>query len=110
MNRMLSAIAALAVTAGTLTLAAPAYAGPREEALSISIEGLNPANPADVAQIDRKVRTAARNLCGSDLIQPVGMRAKAAACEEAVVADARSAVRLAAARQATPFRLALRAR
>jgi UrcA family protein len=110
MNRMLSTIAAIAVSAGTLTLAAPAYAGSGEEAFSISIEGLNPSNPADVAQIDRRVRTAARDLCGSDLVQPLRMRAKAEACEESVVADARSAVRLAAARQATPFRLALRAR
>jgi len=60
--------------------------------------------------LDRRIRTAARDICGSDLIQPLRQKERAAACEEAVTADARSAVRLAAARQGTPFRLALRAR
>jgi UrcA family protein len=110
MNRMLSALAAFAMTTGTLALAAPANAATADDAFSISIEGLNPSNPADAARIDRRVRTAAADLCGSNQIQPIRMRAMAAACEEAVVADARSAVQLAAVRQATPFRLALRVR
>jgi UrcA family protein len=107
---MLSAIAALAMTAGTLALTAPAQAASPGDAVSISIEGLNPADPSDAGHIDRRVRIAARGLCGSDLIQPIGLRAKAAACEEAVVADARASVRLAAAAKATPLRLALRLR
>jgi UrcA family protein len=110
MNRMLSAVAALAMTTGTLALAAPADAASPDDVVSISIEGLDPSNPADAARIDRRVRTAAAGLCGSDQIQPTRMREKAVACEAAVVADARSAVQLAAARQATPFRLALRVR
>jgi UrcA family protein len=110
MHRTLSALAALAMTAGTLALAAPAQAAPADDSVSISIEGLDPADPADAARIDRRVRTAAAGLCGSDLIQPIRMRQRAAACEEAVTADARNSVRLAAARQATPFRLALRVR
>jgi len=110
MNRMLSAIAAVAMTTGSLALAAPAAAAPADDAFSISIEGLNPSNPADAARIDRRVRTAAAGLCGSDQIQPTRMRKAAAECEQAVVADARSAVQLAAAHQATPFRLALRVR
>jgi len=110
MNRMLSAIAALAMTAGTLALAAPANAASADDSVSISIEGLNPSNPADAARIDRRVRSAAANLCGSNQIQPARMRAQAEACKEAVVADARSAVQVAAARQAAPFRLALHVR
>lgn len=110
MNRTLSALAALAMTAGTPALAAPARAASADDAVSISIEGLNPADPADAARIDRRVRTAAQGLCGSNLIQPIRMRERAAACEEAVTADARNSVRLAAAKQATPFRLALRVR
>jgi UrcA family protein len=110
MNRMLSALAAVALATGTAALAAPANAAPADNFVSISIEGLNPSNPADAARIDRRVRTAAANLCESDQIQPIRMRQNALACEQAVVADARSAAHLAAAKQATPFRLALRVR
>ena len=110
MNRMLSAIAALAMTAGTLAIAAPAQAAPADDVVSISLEGLDSADPADAAQIDRRIRSAAQNLCGSKLIQPVRLRERAAACESAVTADARSAVQVASARQSTPFRVALRVR
>jgi UrcA family protein len=110
MNRTLSAIAALAMTAGTFALSAPAQAAPADEPFSISIEGLNPADPADAARIDRRVRTAAASLCGSNRIQPIQMREKAAACEAAIAADARDSVQLAVAKQSTPFRLALRVR
>lgn len=103
-------LAALALTASTLAAAVPAQAAPADDVISISLEGLDPAVPADVARIDRRVRTAAASLCGSNLIQPIRMRERAAACEEAVAAEARSAVQLAAAKQATPFRLALRVR
>jgi UrcA family protein len=110
MHRTLSAIAALAMTAGTIAFAAPAHAAPAEEGFTISLEGLDAADPADAARIDRRIRTAAQDLCGSKLIQPIRLRAQAAACEAAVTADARSSVQLAAAKQGTPFRLALRVR
>ena len=108
MKSMLSALAAVA--AGTLALAAPAQAAPADDIVSISLEGLDSADPADAVRIDRRIRAAAQSLCGSKLIQPIGMRERAAACEEAVTADARSAVQLAAAKQSTPFRIALRVR
>jgi UrcA family protein len=108
MYRKLSALAALALTAGTFALAAPAQAAPADDYVSISIEGLNPSDPADAARIDRRVRTAAASLCGSNLVQPIRMRERAEACEASVTADARASVRLASAKQATPFRLALR--
>lgn len=110
MYRTLSALAAFAMTAGTLALAAPAQAAPAEDIVSISLDGLDSASPADAVRIDRRIRTAAQSLCGSKLIQPIRMREQAEACEEAVAADARNSVRLAAARQETPFRLALRVR
>ena len=111
MNRLLSALAAAALTTGALTLAAPAHAAPADDdVVSVSLAGLDSANPADAARIDRRIRSAAQSLCGSKLIQPVRMRERAAACEEAVTADARGAVELAAAKQSTPFRLALRIR
>ena len=111
MHRSLTALAAaLAMTAGTFALAAPANAAPAEDVVNISLEGLDSSVPADAVRIDRRIKVAARNLCGSTLIQPIDMRVKAAACEAAVTADARSSVQLAAAKQSTPFRLALRVR
>jgi UrcA family protein len=110
MNRTLSAIAALAMTAGTLALAAPAQAAPADDIVSISLDGLDAANPADAARIDRRIRSAAQDVCGSKLIQPGRLRAQAQACETALTADAHSAVQVAAARNSTPFRLALRVR
>ncbi|HYJ83540.1 MAG TPA: UrcA family protein [Allosphingosinicella sp.] len=110
MNRMLSAAAALAMTAGAFALAAPASAAPVEDIVSISLEGLDAANPSDAVRIDRRIRTAAQDVCGSKRIQPMDLRERAEACEAAVTADARSAIQLAAAKQSTPFRLALRVR
>ena len=110
MKSMLAALAAVAMTTGTFALAAPAQAAPAEDVVSISLEGLDSSDPADAVRIDRRIRAAASSLCGSKLIQPTRMREQAEACEAAVTADARSAVRLAAAKQGTPFRLALRVR
>lgn len=110
MNRMLSAIAALAMTAGTFALAAPAHAAPAEESVSINLAGLDASDPADSVRIERRIRSAAQDLCGSKLIQPLQMRAKAEACEAALTSDARSSVQLAAATRAPNIRLALRVR
>ena len=74
MNRMLSALAALAMTAGTFALAAPAHAAPVQDVVSISLEGLDSADPADAVRIDRRIRTAAQDLCGSKRIQPMRLR------------------------------------
>jgi UrcA family protein len=111
MHRSLTALAAaLAMTAGTFALVAPANAAPVEDVVNISLEGLDYSNPADAVRIDRRIKMAAQDLCGSTQIQPLAMRTKAAACEAAVTADARSSVQLAAAKKSTPFRLALRVR
>lgn len=110
MNRMLTALAAAAMTTATVALAAPAQAATADDVVNISLAGLDSSDPADAVRIDRRIRSAAQSLCGSKLIQPTRMRELAAACEEAVTADARSAVELAAANRSTPFRLALRVR
>lgn len=110
MYRTLSALAALAMTAGTLAIAAPAHAAPAGEAFSISLEGLDASDPADAAKIDRRIRSAAQSHCGSNMVQPNWRRAQALACEQAVTAEARGAVQLAATNRSTPFRLALRVR
>ena len=109
MHRTLSTLAAAAaLTVGAFALAAPAQAASADDGVTITIEGLNPADPADAERIGRRIRNAARGLCGSQLIQPVRLREKALACEKAAVADAQNAVEIAASRQGGPFRLTLR--
>jgi UrcA family protein len=108
MYRTLSAFAAAALTIGAFTLTAPAHAAPLDESVTIPLDGLNPADPADAARIDRRIRSAARDLCGSQLLQPVRMMQQAAACEKAALAEGRNAVELAASRQGGPIRLTLR--
>ncbi|HYG48314.1 MAG TPA: UrcA family protein [Allosphingosinicella sp.] len=106
--RTLAALAAAAVTAGAVALAVPAHAAPAQDSVTISFAGLNLADPANSDRIQRRIRNAARQVCGSDLIQPIGLMERAAACERSVVADANTRVELAAARQSGPFRLTLR--
>ena len=108
MYRTLSALAALAMTAGTVAFAVPAHAATPEDEVTISLDGLNPADPADSDGIERRIRNAARDLCGSHSIQPTRLMRKAADCEKAIVAEAQTAVELAASRQGAPFRLTLR--
>jgi UrcA family protein len=108
LKRTLTALAAAAVTAGAVAIAFPAHAAPARDSVTISLEGLNPGDPADAARIDRRLRNAARDLCETQLIQPLRLREQAAACEKSVIADGRASVELAAARQGGPFRLTLR--
>ena len=106
-HRTLSALAAAALTVGVFAFTAPAQAAPGEESVTVALDGLNPGDPADADRIERRIRTAARDLCGSDLLQPVRMMQRAAACEKAAVASAQGAIDL-AARQNAPLRLSLR--
>ncbi|HEX8222525.1 MAG TPA: UrcA family protein [Allosphingosinicella sp.] len=108
MYRTFSALAAAALTIGAFALTAPAHAAPLDEGVTIALDGLNPADPADAGRIERRIRNAARDLCGSQLFQPVRMMQEAAACEKAALAEGRNAVQLAASRQGGPFRLTLR--
>ena len=108
MYRTLSALAAAALTVGAFALTAPAHAASPDDGVAVSLDGLNPADPADAERIGRRIRSAARGLCGTQLIQPIRLREKALACEKAAVADAQNAVELAASRQGGPFRLTLR--
>ncbi|HEX8263442.1 MAG TPA: UrcA family protein [Allosphingosinicella sp.] len=107
-HRTLSALAAAALTVGAFAFTAPAQAAAADDSVTIALDGLNPADPADADRIARRIRNAARGLCGSQLIQPTRLMQHAAACEKAVVAEARTAVETAAARQGGPFRLTLR--
>jgi hypothetical protein len=98
MYRTFSALAAAAITVGAFALTAPAHAAPADEAITVSLE-----------RIDRRILSAARDLCGSRRLQPVRLMQAAAACEQAAVAEGRTAVQLAQSRSGSPFRLTLRA-
>lgn len=107
-HRMLSALAAAVLTVGVFAFTAPAQAAAADDDVTITLDGLNPADPADSERIARRIRNAARGACGAQRLQPVRMMQLAVACERAIVAEARTAVETAAARQSGPFRLALR--
>jgi UrcA family protein len=108
MYRTLSALAALAMAAGTVAFAAPARAASLEDSVTVSLDGLDLADPADARRLDRRIRSAARDLCGSQALQPVRLMQQAVACEKAAVAQAHGAVEMAAAKRAAPFLLTLR--
>ncbi|MFL6844485.1 MAG: UrcA family protein [Allosphingosinicella sp.] len=108
-QRTLSALVAAAVTAGVVALTAPAaHAAPAEDSVSVSLAGLDAADPSDAARIALRIRGAAREYCGSNLIQPARLRASAAACERSVVANAQADTLALAAKTGGPFRLTLR--
>ncbi|HEX8623016.1 MAG TPA: UrcA family protein [Allosphingosinicella sp.] len=108
MYRTLSALAAAALTVGAFALTAPARAAPAEDTVTVSLHGLDPGDPADSDRIDRRIRSAARDLCGSQQLQPARLMQQAIACEKAAMAQAHTAVELAASRQGGPVRLSSR--
>jgi UrcA family protein len=93
--RIVSVLGAMAATAATLAFATPAAAQTEDRSVTVSIAGLDPANPADAVRLDRRLQSAARSVCGPD--HPVDFRAHQAtlACEKAAMARANSDVQLA---------------
>jgi UrcA family protein len=109
LTRTLSALAAAALTAGTLALATPLHAAEAESrSVAIAIDDLDLSRSKDVATLERRVRGAARAICGWHPTAPLRERRDADACEAQVLADARSDIQTAIAAR-TSRRLALRA-
>jgi UrcA family protein len=108
-NRTVSALAAAALAAGTVALTAPAHAAQSEDSVTIAVGDLDLSNPSDTARFERRVRTAARGICGTHQIQPVNMARQVTACQAEVVSNAKADAELALAKSGGPFRLALRA-
>ena len=112
-ERNLSALAATALTAGTVALSsAPAQASTiDEQTISVSIADLDLSTPKGTARLERRVRYAARQICGWDSGLTLGLKRKVAECHEQVIASAQDDVDLAIQRSGQrPGRLALRAR
>ena len=109
-TRTVSALAALALTAGTLALSTPVHAAPLEEQVAVKTGDLDLSSARDVATLDRRVRAAAREICGVVPVIDLNMQRQVADCQQAVLDNARKDVALALAKAGTPYRLALRIR
>jgi UrcA family protein len=112
MKRTLTATAAAALAAAaTLAFAAPAQAAAgQEDAVTVRIADLDLADPADAAVLDRRVKAAARELCGDVPGRDLDMQKIVRTCHDEVLANARQDVgaALAAAERRSAVRLALR--
>jgi UrcA family protein len=95
-----------ALGAGALAAAAlctPAAANPTEETANpteetkvvVSYAGLDLANPADAARLDRRLKAAARTICGDAPLLDLGLAAKAESCRADAMARARADLRIA---------------
>jgi UrcA family protein len=92
---MLSAFGALAATAVTLAAATPARAQEEAHGAAVSLAGLDLAGPADSVRLDRRLRAAAKQVCGLDEGIDYRARRQAKACEKDALVRARADVRLA---------------
>ncbi|HEX2762643.1 MAG TPA: UrcA family protein [Allosphingosinicella sp.] len=108
-KRNLAALAAAAVTAAGIAIATPASAEPSEDSVAVSYGDLDLSTANGSARFDRRVRNAARTLCGWNQLQPIDMQRQVSACQEAAIANAKADARVAMAKNGGPFRLALRA-
>jgi UrcA family protein len=107
MNRIFPALAAAALAAVTVAVATPA-AAQDNDSVTIKVSDLDLASSEGAARFDRRVRQAARSLCGDHQLQTLDMRGITEACHSAVAANARADAQLALAKNGGPFRLALR--
>ncbi|WP_167737547.1 UrcA family protein [Sphingomonas parva] len=101
------AVSALAA----FTLATGAFAGPalaEEKSATVRIGDLDLSTTAGNAQLERRLRGAATEICGQIAIVPLQFRTMAQACHEEVMASSREQVALAAARAQSKVRLARR--
>ena len=89
-SRTLSAFAAAGLTVATLAFATPLRAAPADEdAVTVTIGDLDLSTAEGAARFDRRVRRAARSVCGT---MPAGldMQRQVADCQEEVIAGART--------------------
>jgi UrcA family protein len=72
-----------AAAAATLALAAPASAQD-EVSTQVDIAGLDPASPADAAEIQRRIAAAARRVCGAPDSRTVTAIAQVETCRATI--------------------------
>ena len=104
--RTLSAFAAAGLTVATLAFATPLRAAPADEdVVTVAIGDLDLSTAEGATRFDRRVRRAARSICG-DLPAGLDMQQQVADCREEVLSSARTELARApvsGARQALAF-------
>lgn len=93
--RIVSVLGAMAATAATLAFATPAAAQTEDRSVTVAIGDLDPSNPADAVRLDRRLRAAARTVCGPDEGKDIRARQNAVACEKTALSRANSDVQMA---------------
>lgn len=77
-----------AAAAASLALAAPA-AAQDEVTADVDVSNLDPSNPADAAELDRRIATAARRVCGAPEARTVTAIARVETCRVGAATRAR---------------------
>jgi UrcA family protein len=111
-NRSLSALAAMALTAGTVAFSsAPACAAEADQEVTVALSDLDLSTSADQAKLDRRVKLAARQLCGDVPVLDFRQASVVSACRNQAIENARADVQIARNAAGTRMaRLALRLR
>jgi UrcA family protein len=81
------AVAAVAAGLATVTAAAPAVAG-QLASVEVEYQDLNLTNAAGQASLDRRIASAARELCGDYMPVELKWRELSRACQAEVIASA----------------------
>ncbi len=109
-TRTISALAAMALTAGTLALSTPVKAAPADDQVSVRIGDLDLSSAEGAATLDRRVRAAARQICGWMPASGLNMQRQVSECQESVVAGARQEIEIALNSSRPQQRIALASR
>lgn len=93
MIKILTALGAAALAASALST--PAAAQVDETSVVVSYAGLDLANPADAARLERRLRIAATAVCGEAPLLDLTQTAHVRACKADAIARAKSDLQLA---------------
>ena len=93
-NKTVSAVAAALLATGTVALSTPAFAAELDEvSVPVRVGDLDLGTAEGAARLDRRIRAAAREICGHAPAQDLVMQKVVGSCQARVVADAAAEVR-----------------
>ena len=108
-SRIFSAIAGAALAAGMVALSTPVFAAETDQSSAvIRIADLDLNAPQGMQSLERRVRHAAEQLCGTIPTRELGLRQQVVACHAQVRSSAMSQAELAMGARPAKLRLALR--
>ena len=88
-NKTVSAVAAALLATGTVALSTPALAAELDQdSVSVRVGDLDLGTARGAARLDRRIRAAAREICGHVPTQDLAMQAMVESCQAQVVAGA----------------------